>query len=198
MNVKLILAGFAVIGMLAGCGDDDDNNATPPVSNQSTRQWQNIQVTAECIEATDPGEVCNEGAAALMFNWDGSFSFNNGQRTGNLSVDDLNRLVAATDTIVSQDAVQQQSCADSSTDILLAHQIAIALTATPGTPIVVYEERDNSDEVCARGDVDRLQDLRELLAELAVKYAPTTSPSPTPSPTPTATPMPTPTATPMT
>src|SRR6478672_9591426 len=135
MNAKLFIAGLAAVGMLAACGNDDnDNTPNNPVS-QSTRQWQNINVTAECNEATDPGNVCNQGAAALMFNWDGSFSFNNGQRTGNLSAEDLNRLVAATDPVVSQDAVQQQSCEDSNTDILLTHSIAVAMTAAPSTPV---------------------------------------------------------------
>ncbi len=193
MNAKLLLTGFAAVGMLAACGNDDNNDEIPINSGQSTRQWQNIQVTAECNEATDPGDVCNEGAAALMFNWDGSFSFNNGQRTGNLSTDDLNRLVLATDPVVAQDSVQQQSCEESSFNIMLAHKIAVAMTATPDAPVVVYEERANTDEVCARGNVDRLQVLRDLLAALAVKYAPMT----TPSPTPTATPIPMPTATPI-
>ena len=65
MNAKLLLAGFATLGILAACSDDDDNNVTPPPANsgQSTREWQSIQLSADCIEATDPGEVCNEGTA---------------------------------------------------------------------------------------------------------------------------------------
>lgn len=190
MNKRILLTGFAAIGMLAACGNDNNNPPVPENTNQNTRPWQNILVTAECNEAADPSDVCNQGAAALTFNWDGSFSFNNGQRTGNLSADDLNRLAAVADPVVAQDSVQQQSCVESDQNILFAHSIAVATVVAPTTPVVVYEERDNSDEVCARGNVDRLQDLRDLLAELAIKYAPTTSPSPSPtaSPAPTATP----------
>lgn len=195
MNLKFFVAGLAAVSMLAACGKNNDNNNNNSTNaGQSTRAWQDVAAAADCDSTVDPTGLCQNGQVTFTVNWDGSFSFDNGARKGNLSQDDLQQLVSQADPVAAQDATQAQTCKDSNSTITVSHTVSMAMTNNPTTPVVIYQEVKNGNQVCTRGDMTRLTNLRDLMTQLAAKYA-VTNATPTPTPSPSATPMPT--ATPM-